>query len=82
LPGTKSQTPFFFDGEPLDKCPLTYNNIGITLSLSLYNAYKNGFLPENGGWLEQSHVYTETMLLIDNDQKQFEANEIEKANKK
>lgn len=32
--------------------------------LSAYNMYKNGFLPNEGGWLNQPVKFEQTMVLI------------------
>lgn len=53
------------DGIEVTKCPLKEVQPGIWNYVEAYNQYKNGFLPNPGGWLDQPAKMLEAINLIE-----------------
>jgi hypothetical protein len=82
LPGIKSSTPYFIDGEEFWKCPLTYNNSFTAQTLTLWGGYRKGFLADNGSFLDQSNLYVDLMEYLESNQAEYERDEMERNTKK
>jgi len=47
------------------RCPKKQTDSNIGVYFTAYNFYKNGFLPNPGGWLNQTAKFIEVISLID-----------------
>ena len=82
LPGIKASTPYIIDGEEVWKCPLTFVNAEVSQTMTIWAAYKKGFLPDEGAFLDQSNRFVEYMEFLDGNQGRYEQEEMERNNKK
>jgi hypothetical protein len=57
--------PFRIEGYELTRCPLVHVTGGETDSMQAYLEYKNGFLPNDGGWLNQPMKFAQMINTID-----------------
>lgn len=48
-----------------NRCPLSYVEASDYFWLVAYKMFKNGFLPNVGGWLNQGNKFIEAMIFID-----------------
>ena len=48
----------------LDRCPTHHMTPGVAMMLSAYSHYREGVLPETGGWLDQAATWGDCMALI------------------
>ena len=82
LPGTKAATPYIINGEEIWKCPLTFVNAEVNQAILLWTAYRKGFLPDEGAFLDQSNRFVEYIELLESDQNQYEQEEMEREKSK
>ncbi len=54
------------EGFIIDKCPLKYIDDSISLYLQCYFEYKNGFLPNENGFLDQTAKFSSLITIISN----------------
>lgn len=57
--------PKEIEGIMVNQCPLKEVTTRSWLYIEAYNQYKNGFLPNNGGWLKQPMKFINAISLID-----------------
>lgn len=55
-----------------NRCPLKVINRQSVSYLEAYKLFKLGYLPNSGGWLQQSKKFLDAMLFIDGEVKQIE----------
>lgn len=48
-----------------NRCPKSYVTENMDFWIKAFSMYKNGFLPDSGGWLRQTNKFTEVMAFID-----------------
>ena len=78
IEGIPSSSPYLYGDEKIWKCPLTFYNEEIAQAVVLYGAYKNGFLPDQGGILDQTARFSDYMELIGEHVKEREEQELQK----
>lgn len=78
IKGKKAKAPYLYGGERIWECPLTFYNEEIGQALVLYSAYKNGFLPDNGGILDQTARFSDYMDIIGEHIREKEEQELQK----
>lgn len=54
------------EGNVLRRCPLRTVDGRSAAMLEMFFAYKQGFLPNAGGWLDQPLMFTQSMAIIEN----------------
>lgn len=47
------------------RCPLKTVNLSSYKMIQAYNFYKNGYLPNSGGWMDQSAKFIEAIDVIE-----------------
>lgn len=82
IPGVKASTPYIIDGEEIWYCPLTYTNVFTNQCITLWKASRQGFLPDNGSYLEQSYIATQVLEMLESDQNEYDNKEMERKQKK
>lgn len=60
------------------RCPKSQVEPDIYWWIKAYDCYKNGVLPNVGGWLDQSNKYLEIMVFINNQISQHEREKCQK----
>lgn len=48
-----------------DRCPRTYLTQNMEEWIVAYKMFKNGFLPNAGGWLQQSSKFIQVMTFLE-----------------
>lgn len=49
----------------IERCPRKYVDGPTLMMLAAYREYKNGFLPNPGGWLDQPMKFIQSMQIVD-----------------
>jgi len=75
VPGQES---WKFEGKEYKGCPFKQVTQTTANFLRAYNFYKNGFLPNEGSWLEQPAKFIEAMEVIDNELAEIKQEQIKK----
>lgn len=68
--GCESDSPvplYTIDGEDIFRCPLKLITSESYIYMQFYHHYKNGYLPVQGGILDQSSKFLEAMDIIENE---------------
>ena len=68
LYGCESKTTFLWTVGPykLDRCPIvSITDNRIFNYITAYNRYSKGFLPNEGGWLDQSYKFNTVLDIIE-----------------
>jgi len=63
----------------LDRCPQYHNSAEVSAMLRSFGHYRSGFLPVDGGTLDQAAVYLDAMSFIQAVVSQHEEIEMDKA---
>lgn len=71
----KLPSPLIIEGIELWHCPAKSITPYISEYINAYYFFKNGFLPNTGGWLEQPLKFNEVIVLIDRYFKKFSEKE-------
>jgi len=82
LTGCPSASPWFVDGEEINRCPLTFMGVGESQALTLWMGWRRGFLASPGGVMDQSAVYVEAMEFLDGNQAEWEQEEMKRTQRK
>lgn len=53
------------DEYKFSRCPKIFVDDSVYYWIRTYNLFKNGILPNDGGWLRQANKFLEVMLFID-----------------
>lgn len=61
------------EGSVLRRCPLRSLDERSVAMIEIYMPYKKGFLPNDGGWLDQTIRFTRSMDVIEQYAAQLEA---------
>jgi hypothetical protein len=61
----KDIPPLFIEGIEITRCPIKYLTGLEAIYLEVYYAYKNGYLPNIGGWLNQPMKFSQIMIFVD-----------------
>lgn len=68
--------------EEFDRCPRTYLTEDVTEWILGYRMFKNGFPPNDGGWIRWPSKYLEVMYFIDSEMAKHERQVQEKNGRK
>ena len=63
--GSKGASWFVLDGEEIKYCPLLRSTAETNLYIKYYAHYKNGWLPADGGLLDQTARFLSAMAIIE-----------------
>lgn len=63
--GSKGASWFVLDGEDIRYCPISRITEETALYIKYYGHYKNGYLPADGGMLDQTARFLRAMEIID-----------------
>lgn len=58
--------PFMVDGKRVFRCPLTFITPLSWEYIKAFYFYKNGYLPNGKGWLDESSKFTQAMMSLSN----------------
>lgn len=61
----KDRPPIEIAGETITRCPLVYIGDIERFYLQAYYEYEKGYLPNDGGWLEQPIRFSQVIRLIE-----------------
>ena len=61
---------------------MTFVNAEVNQAILLWTAYRKGFLPDEGAFLDQSNRFVEYVELLESDQNEYERKEMERETKK
>lgn len=75
--GCKGSKRRILEGFEINQCPLKYVTPIQLVQIEAYRQYKNGFLPEAGGWMAQTMKFIELMSFIDSTYEGMEQRERE-----
>ena len=64
------------DGWRFQRCPNKVVSLSSFEYIQAYNMYKNGFLPNQGGWLDQSAKLIDAFTIIDREAARMAKEEI------
>lgn len=64
--GCNERRMLLIEGYEINKCPMKYAGEKEFGFIKAYGHYKNGLLPNAGGWLEQPADFVEAMEIIEN----------------
>ena len=56
---------WFINGEEYNRCPLVYVEDDYSFLAVAYKMFGNGFLPNNGGWTQQSNKFIQSIMFMD-----------------
>ena len=56
--------PRMVAGVEVERCPMFFVSDAEHLKIETYSHYKNGFLPNEGGWLDQPMKFVDMMIVI------------------
>ena len=61
---------------------MTFVNAEVNQAIMLWTAYRKGFLPDGGAFLDQSNRYVEYMELLESEQNKYEREEMDREKSK
>jgi len=73
--------PFLVDKKRIFRCPLTQITAQSYEFIKAYSFYEKGFLPNAGGWLDQSNKFVQGILVLDNTFNKIRNKELDKNGK-